>query len=53
MPRHGLHARSLGFIHPSTGKYVRFESEMPSDMETVVGRWRNYTAGRRSAEEEV
>lgn len=32
MPRHGLHARSLGFVHPTTGESVYFESEMPDDM---------------------
>lgn len=46
MPRHALHARSLGFIHPSTGKYVFFESDEPEDMKTVLERWRNYTSGR-------
>ena len=46
MPRHGLHARSLGFIHPATGKDVFFESEMPDDMRTVLDRWRNYVSAR-------
>ena len=46
MPRHALHARSLGFIHPTTGKYVFFESDEPNDMKTVLVRWRNYIAGR-------
>ena len=46
MPRHGLHARSLGFIHPATGKEVFFESEMPDDMRTVLDRWRNYVSAR-------
>lgn len=51
MPRHGLHARVLGFIHPSTGEKVRFESPLPEDMRTVVERWENYTANRRPDEE--
>jgi len=46
MPRHGLHARSLGFVHPTTGKSVYFESDMPQDMASVVERWRGYVAGR-------
>ena len=51
MPRHGLHARSLGFVHPTTGENVHFESEMPDDMRSVVERWRNYVAGRESTGE--
>ncbi|OQY27303.1 MAG: hypothetical protein B6244_11010 [Candidatus Cloacimonetes bacterium 4572_55] len=31
-PRHALHAASLGFIHPGTGKSVFFEAELPDDM---------------------
>lgn len=46
LPRHALHARSLGFIHPTTGQYVHFESELPEDMRTVIERWRNYVANR-------
>ena len=45
MPRHGLHARSLGFVHPTTGKEVYFESELPADMEAVLSKWDTYTAG--------
>ena len=46
LPRHALHARSLGFIHPTTGQYIHFESELPNDMQTVIERWRNYVANR-------
>lgn len=46
MPRHGLHARSLGFVHPSTGEKVFFESPMPVDMKEVIERWETYTANR-------
>lgn len=46
LPRHALHARSLGFVHPSTGKEIYFESELPEDMRTVIERWENYIANR-------
>ncbi len=46
MPRHALHARSLGFTHPSTKKEVYFETPLPSDMQTVLSRWDNYVANR-------
>jgi 23S rRNA pseudouridine1911/1915/1917 synthase len=32
LSRQWLHARSLGFVHPSTGEYVRFESGYPADL---------------------
>ena len=45
-PRHALHARSLGFVHPRTKQEMYFESELPSDMQQLVDRWRSYVAGR-------
>lgn len=44
LPRQALHAKSLGFIHPSTGKKMFFESELPDDMMQVLERWRSYTS---------
>lgn len=43
IPRHALHAKSLGFIHPTTGKYMHFESELPTDMADVIDKWRKYS----------
>jgi len=48
LPRHGLHARSLGFIHPSTGERMVFECEMPDDMTQVVQKWRDYVHHQKS-----
>jgi len=42
MPRQALHARSLGFVHPGTGKFVQFDSELPEDFQQVLEKWRNY-----------
>jgi len=42
--RQALHARTLGFIHPSTGLTINFESPLPVDMEEVIEKWRNYSA---------
>ncbi len=44
IPRQALHARSLGFIHPSTKKYIHFESELPADFRAVLEKWERYTA---------
>lgn len=43
-PRCALHARTLSFKHPVTGKDVFFESPLPPDMEQLIEKWRNYTA---------
>lgn len=43
IPRHALHAKSLGFIHPRTGKYMFFDSELPEDMTLVMEKWKKYS----------
>ena len=45
-PRQCLHAQTLGFVHPRTGKEMFFESELPQDMQEVIGKWRTYTESR-------
>jgi len=46
LPRQALHAKSLGFIHPSTNEEMYFESELPEDMTQVIVKWRRYLEGR-------
>ncbi|MDR2927661.1 MAG: RluA family pseudouridine synthase [Cytophagaceae bacterium] len=46
LPRQALHAKTLGFVHPVTEKYIEFDSELPDDMTQVINRWRTYIAGR-------
>jgi 23S rRNA pseudouridine1911/1915/1917 synthase len=46
IPRQALHAETLAFDHPVTGKRLSFESPLPPDMEAVLAKWRGYTAGR-------
>jgi 23S rRNA pseudouridine1911/1915/1917 synthase len=46
LPRQALHAKSLAFDHPVTGKRLFFESELPEDMNQVAEKWRNYISGR-------
>ncbi len=36
VPRQMLHARCLGFIHPTTGKNMRFEAPIPADMADII-----------------
>lgn len=48
LPRQALHAKVLGFVHPRSGEYLRFESELPRDMQTVIQKWRDYVQARKS-----
>ena len=45
-PRQCLHAKSLGFVHPSSRQELNFESELPDDMRAVIEKWRIYTDSR-------
>ena len=51
IPRHALHAKELGFVHPTTGKTMMFVSELPNDMKAVLEKWRNYMKTRNLMEE--
>ena len=51
IPRHSLHAKELGFVHPTTGKTMMFVSELPDDMKAVLEKWRNYMKTRNLGEE--
>jgi len=42
LPRQALHARTLGFVHPKTGKFMRFNADVPSDMADCIEKWRAY-----------
>ena len=44
-PRQALHARTLGFVHPTTGKQMDFTSEWPEDMRQLIEKWRTFIAG--------
>jgi len=47
MPRQALHARTLGFIHPTTGAEMKFECPLPEDFEAALKRWRDYLSSRK------
>lgn len=46
LPRQALHAKSLSFDHPVTGKRLSFDSELPDDMKELIEKWREYIRGR-------
>ncbi len=49
-PRQALHAKELGFVHPHTGEQMLFESELPTDMEQAIDKWRRYVLTKNSAD---
>ena len=44
-PRQALHAQTLGFVHPVTGRQMDFDSPLPADMAALLGKWRAFIAG--------
>ncbi len=45
-PRQALHAKTLGFIHPTTKEFLSFDTDLPNDMVQVIDRWRGYISNR-------
>ena len=45
LSRQALHAKTLGFTHPKTKKFVLFESEIPNDMKEIIEKWKIYLEG--------
>ncbi len=43
LPRQALHAKTLGFQHPTTGEFLRFQSEVPEDIQQCIEKWRHYS----------
>lgn len=41
-PRQALHAKTLGFVHPRTGRQMDFDTEIPADMSELLEKWRAY-----------
>ncbi len=52
LPRQALHAKTLGFVHPTTGEMMRFDTELPDDMKTLIEKWRVYAKSGLTSEEE-
>jgi 23S rRNA pseudouridine1911/1915/1917 synthase len=42
IPRQALHAKTLGFVHPETKEFMRFESVLPDDFKNVIAKWEHY-----------
>jgi 23S rRNA pseudouridine1911/1915/1917 synthase len=46
LPRQALHAKELGFVHPATGEFIKFEAPIPNDLQSVIDKWAAYVASR-------
>lgn len=47
LPRQALHAKTLGFTHPETGKWMSFDSKLPEDMVACIEKWRIYAKNQK------
>lgn len=51
LPRQALHAKTLGFEHPISGEFLRFNTEIPQDMVDCIEKWRTYSKANQALEE--
>ena len=49
LPRQGLHAKTLGFMHPTKEEWMQFDSELPEDMKSCISLWKEYVSERKTA----
>ena len=43
LPRQALHAKTLGFMHPTKNEFMSFDTEIPDDMMACIEKWRSYS----------
>ena len=46
IPGQALHAKTLGFIHPTTKEWMQFDSDLPEGFQQVIRKWENYVIER-------
>lgn len=51
LPRQALHAKTLGFEHPITKEFLRFDSPIPQDLQECIDKWRVYSKAQTFSEE--
>ena len=49
-PRQALHAKELGFVHPTTKEQMMFKSELPDDIAQLIEKWRKYSLFKNEVE---
>jgi 23S rRNA pseudouridine1911/1915/1917 synthase len=53
LPRQALHAKTLGFEHPVTKEFLRFNTDLPEDMVSLIEKWRVYAKSHTEFEEHL
>ena len=48
--RCALHATTLGFVHPTSNEFMKFDAAIPTDMLTAVEKWRGYVQNKTRTE---
>ena len=51
LPRQALHAKTLGFVHPTTKELKRFDTELPQDLQDCIDKWRGYSKSHLNDDE--
>lgn len=51
LPRQALHAKTLGFEHPITKEFLRFDSPIPQDLQECIDKWMVYSKAQTFTEE--
>ena len=51
LPRQALHAKTLGFEHPVTKEFLRFDTPIPQDLQECIEKWRVYSKAQTFTEE--
>ena len=51
LPRQALHAKTLGFEHPITKEFLRFDTPIPQDLQECIEKWRVYSKAQTFTEE--
>lgn len=51
LPRQALHAKTLGFEHPITKEFLRFDTPIPQDLKECIEKWRVYSKAQTFTEE--
>lgn len=51
LPRQALHAKTLGFEHPITKEFLRFDTPIPQDLQDCIEKWRVYSKAQTFTEE--
>ena len=47
LPGQALHAKTLGFFHPKSKKWVEFDSDFPDNFDKLISKWKNYAIHKK------